>query len=125
LNRGNGANSMNKFNVLVIWKGGGAPAGMTGRFMFSAAPTAPDQSAASPFRNVTGNKQLCYFEQSEVKGVSDTATGETRYTFTELPVDQNADEGKYELTFVAESEQPLGTLTGTQWSEDPEFDVDG
>jgi hypothetical protein len=108
---------VNALRVIVLWKAGGtAPQNLLGRFMFSAAPTASStQIAASPFKDDRG-KQLCY---TEVTAPRDINGNQISDTFDDFPVDRDAEEGKYELTFVAQD-----TSTGTQWSEDPEFDIE-
>ena len=95
-----------------------APARLLGRFMFSKAPTAlATQVDAPPFRTVpvppAAGRQICFQED-----VAPLANG--IYKFGPYKVDANASLGRYEMTFVAEDQ-----TTNKQWSEDPEFDVDG
>ena len=108
---------INALRVIVLWKADGpAPQQLDGRFMFSAAPTASKkQIAASPFKE--GGKQLCFKQLTADQVVNGN---QISYTFDDIAVDRDAEEGKYELTFVAQDR-----LTGTQWSEDPEFDIEG
>ena len=109
--------AINALRVTVLWKADGeAPQELLGRFMFSAAPTAAStQIAASPFKDDQG-KQLCYREDTAGRDINGN---QISYTFSDFRVDRDAEEGKYELTFVAQDPS-----SGTQWSEDPEFDIE-
>jgi hypothetical protein len=108
--------------VRVSWtvNGVAAPNTLKGRLMFSMAPSAAaNQTAASPLKN--SGKQLCFVEQDKnvIPGVPPT------YRWGPFNIDQTAQLGKYELTFVVEDITTGSPSMGTQWSEDPEFDVDG
>lgn len=104
--------------VKVNWKAAAqAPNNLLGRLMISASPTASSsQVFASPFLQ-PNNRQLCFSQPipANLNGGS--------YTFAPLTVAADRPDtvlGKYELTFVAEDPSAQ-----TQWSEDPEFDVEG
>lgn len=92
---------------------GNAPASLVGRFIFS--PAAANQAAPSPFTD--GSNYVCYKELTANK----SADGNATYTFDALTVPATAPFGKYELTFVLKDNT---TMPKTQWSQDPEFDID-
>jgi hypothetical protein len=103
--------------VIVDWLAPAAvPNALQAHYMFSMAPSA-DQVFASPFQ-AANQRQLTY------KGPvpSGPPNGST-FTFPGLTIPNTQPItvfGKYELTFVVEDPS-----SQTQWSEDPEFDVDG
>jgi hypothetical protein len=113
----NGGGPKDQLFVEVEWDPtlGAAPNRLVGRFMFSKAPTASaSQVDASPFRTTPApGHQICYWDDS-----AQLAAG--RYKFGPYIIDDSAELGKYEMTFVATDPN-----TNIQWSEDPEFDVDG
>ena len=86
------------------------------------------QTAASPFRS--NGKQQCYIEddQNVIPGVPPTPANPAgvpeSYRWGPFNIDPAAQRGKYELTFVVEDITIGSPSNGTQWSEDPEFDVE-
>lgn len=103
--------------VVVNWLAATPPPNvLLGRFMFSMAPTAAStQVFATPFLN-GANKQLCFSQPQPAQNIGGS------FTFPGFPVLANRPNnvlGKYELTFVVED-----PASQTQWSEDPEFDVE-
>jgi hypothetical protein len=107
--------------VKVTWDEtvlGPGPATLTGRFMFSMSPTASvAQKSASPFltQGPGAPKQICYMEEDAPKVGTAAASF---YRWGPFKIDKHAEIGKYELTVV------LDDGAGTNWSEDPEFDVE-
>lgn len=117
--------------VRVKWmvNGVNAPNMMRGRLLFSMAHSASAaQTAASPFRS--NGKQQCYIEddQNVIPGVPPTPANPAgvpeSYRWGPFNIDPAAQRGKYELTFVVEDITIGSPSNGTQWSEDPEFDVE-
>ena len=98
--------------------GDAAPQHLTGHFMISAAPAAP-QAMPSPFRIGTSPNYLCYDEQTVTWTAPDNAN--PYYQFPGLTC-QDGQDGNYELTFILECTED-GPYKDRQWSIDPEFDT--
>ena len=101
--------------VTVTVTGSGGPTSLNGYMIFSPAADAPNQSTPSPFLN--GSKFLCFKSQQGVSGNANGGT--TQFSFQTFTYNGGYP-GHYELTFVAED-----PASGTQWSEDPEFETGG
>lgn len=109
---------LDRLGVCIEWDGAAADAQehLDGHFVITPALDATaSQIAPSPFRE--HNNYLCYWLETAPKAV--VASG-AAYTFPGRQIDATA-RGKFELTFVAESDR--GFDTATQWSVDPEFDT--
>src|SRR5687767_9780284 len=91
------------------------PTSLNGYMVFSPAPDVPDQTTPSPFQS--NGKFVCF--KSQMGLIGNNSGGGTTFTFSSLTYNGGY-AAHYELTFVAED-----PATGTQWSEDPEFIVEG
>jgi hypothetical protein len=95
--------------VVVQTTGNNPPASLDGYFVFTPAPGVT-QGPPSPF--LANNKYLCIVEAA---GTADPSG--KNFTFPQFTYG-GGQRGSYELTFVAQD-----PTSGTQWSEDPEFDT--
>jgi hypothetical protein len=94
---------------------GQGPTSLNGYMVFSPAADVPSQTIPSPFQN--NGKFVCFKSQMGLSG--NNSGGSTLFTFSSFTYNGGY-AGHYELTFVAED-----PASGTQWSEDPEFIVEG
>lgn len=104
--------------VVVVWTGPNAPAGLSGFLVFSPASDAgANQVAPSPFKS--GSNYQCYLTQTAA--VTQGPGNNVTFTFPALTYVATG-QGKYELTFVAQAGASTDP-SARQWSADPEFDT--
>lgn len=108
--------SGDSIQVTVQTTGQGGPSTLNGYMIISPAANVPNQTNPSPFKD-NNSKFICFTSQMGVAGTNGPGPN-TTFTFNRLTYNGSL-QGNYELTFVAED-----PATGTQWSEDPEFDTD-